>query len=72
MKEYNIALRKIDEEMERVEDQIKMYATKRDNERYCSMKIILQENVLRLIGVYHGLHKAYRIIRDLEKKANKK
>ncbi len=66
MKEYENALRKIDEEMEKVEDEIEMYAVKRDNERDRFMKITLEEDVQRLIGVYNGLYKAYCIVKELE------
>lgn len=72
MKEYKNALRKIDEEMGKVSEQIEIYAVKRDNEKFCSTKLTLEEKVNYLIGFYHGLFKAYCIVCELEKEANKK
>ena len=72
MKEYENALRKIDEELEKVNEQIETYAVKRDNEKFWATKLTLEEKVNRLIGVYHGLYKAYCIVRELEKEENKK
>ena len=72
MKEYENALRKIDEEMGKVNEQIEIYAVKRDNEKFWSTKLTLEEEVNRLIGVYHGLYKAYCIVCELEKETNKK
>lgn len=72
MKEYENALRKIDEELEKVNEQIEIYAVKRDNEKSWSTKLTLEEKAKYLIGVYHGLYKAYCIMRELEKEANNK
>lgn len=72
MKEYENALRKIDEEMGKVNEQIEIYAVKRDNEKFWSTKLTLEEKMSHLIGVYNGLYKAYCIVCELEKEANKK
>lgn len=70
MKEYEIAIQKIDEELEKVNEQIKIYNVKRENEKFWVTKLSLEDEVHRLIGVYQGLYKAYCIVCDLEKEAN--
>ena len=49
------ALRKIDEEMGKVSEQIEIYVVKRDNEKSYLTNLTLEEKVSNLIGVYHGL-----------------
>lgn len=72
MKEYENALRKIDEEMGKVSEQIEIYAVKRNNEKFYLTKLTLDEKVNHLIGVYNGLYNAYCIVCELKKEANKK
>lgn len=72
MKEYENTLRKIDKEMGKVKEQIEIYVAKRDNEKFYLTKLTLAEKVSYLIGVYKGLYKAYCIVCELEKEANKK
>lgn len=43
MKEYEIAMQKIDEEMERVAERIEMFANKRNNEHGCFIKISFED-----------------------------
>lgn len=43
MKEYENALRKIDEEMGKVSEQIEIYAVKRNNEKFYLTKLTLEE-----------------------------
>lgn len=72
MKEYEIVMRKIDEEMERVAQQIEMFVDKRDNEHDRFTKLSFEDDVKRLIGNYSGLYTAWCIVHDLMRGENKK